>query len=76
MRGERIIAEILSIIGLLIYVVALQHLYSELLNHPDRSWINQVRAWWVTRGSRKIEKRLRIFTLKESATEPTPGEVS
>lgn len=76
MKGERIIAEILSIIGLLIYVIALQHLYSELLAHPDRSWINQARAWWVTRGSRRIEKKLQIFTLEDSAIEPNPGEVS
>ncbi len=74
MKGERIIAEILSILGLVIYLVALQHLYSELLNHPDRSWINQARTWWVTRGSRKIEKKLQIFTLKDSAIEPMPGE--
>lgn len=72
MKGERIIAELIALVGIVVYGVFLQHLYAELTNHPERSWINQVRTWWLTRGSRQLEKRLRVFTLEESSTEPEP----
>ena len=71
MKGERIVAEALSVLGMLVYGVMLQHVYSQLLNKPEDSWINQGKAWWVTRGSRKLEKRLRVYSFKKTATEPT-----
>jgi hypothetical protein len=75
MKGERIIAEIISVLGLLIYIVALQHLYAQILNKPETSWLNQAKAWWVTRRSRaKTAKLAKVWDLSESATEPIPGE--
>jgi hypothetical protein len=72
-KGERIIAEIISVLGLLIYIVALQHLYAQILNKPETSWINQARAWWVTRHSRaRILKLERVWGSKDSAVEPAP----
>lgn len=75
MKGERIIAEILSILGLVIYVVLFQHMYTGMFHEPDKSWVNQARAWWVTRRSRaKVVRLAKVWELDESATEPTPGE--
>jgi hypothetical protein len=75
MKGERIIAEALSICGLVIYVVLFQHMYAEMFHEPDKSWVNQIRAWWVTRHSRgRIAKLERTWSTKDSAIEPTPGE--
>lgn len=70
MRGERIIAELLSIVGMVVYGVILQHIYSQVMGRPDQSWVNQTRTWWVTRGSRAVEKKLAIWTLKDAAVEP------
>jgi hypothetical protein len=75
MKGERIIAEVLSIFGMVAYLVLVQHLYSDLLREPDKSWLRQLRLWWVTRGSRKMETRLAlVWNRKDAAIEPTPGE--
>lgn len=75
MKGERIVAEILSILGLVIYIVLFQHMYTGMFHEHDKSWINQVRAWWVTRHSRARTAKLeRVWGGKESATEPAPGE--
>lgn len=74
MKGERIIAELLGIVGLLLYGALLQHLYAELLHEPERSWLNQGRAWWVTRHSRRRETQLvKVWTRKDAATEPPPA---
>ncbi len=75
MKGERIIAELLSIVGLLVYGVMIQHLYAELFHEPEKSWVNQTRAWWVTRGSRKMATKLAlVWNRPDSSLEPTPGE--
>lgn len=73
MKGERIIAELLGIVGMLVYGVMLQHLYAEVQGRPERSWINQARTWWLTRGSRSLERRLRVYTLTKTSEEPTPA---
>lgn len=73
MKGERILAELLSIVGLTIYVIAWQHLMAEMMHEPERSWVNQVRGWWVTRHSRRRVVELRkIWDSIVEADEPTP----
>lgn len=71
MKGEQVLAELLSLLGLLLYGLILQHIYSEMLEHPERSWINQAKTWWVTRRSRQREIQLpRIWSMTETASEP------
>lgn len=76
MKGERIVAELISLLSMVIYAVLLQHLYSQLLNKPETSWLNMAKTWWLTRGSRRLERRLRVFTLEQSVDEPAPSEGS
>jgi hypothetical protein len=71
-KGERILAELVALLGMVVYGVILQHIYAEVMGKPERSWVNQVRAWWVTRGSRELEKRLAIWNSKLTAEEPKP----
>lgn len=71
MKGESIVAQLISTLGLLLYGVLLQHLYAELMHEPERSWINQGRAWWVTRRSREMERRLsKVWNRPQTALEP------
>lgn len=72
-----ITAQLIGFVSMVVYVCALQHIYAEMAGKPDRSWVNEARTWWVTRGSRKVERRfqktLRVLTLQEAAEEPSPG---
>lgn len=73
MKGEHIAAELVGLVGIIVYGLILQHIYAELMNKPDTSWLNQLRAWWVTRGSRAMEKRLHeVWDRKDTAEEPSP----
>lgn len=59
MKGEHIIAELIGLVALLAYGVMLQHIFSQMDGHPEASWVNQLRAWWLTRNSRSRERILR-----------------
>lgn len=72
-KGERIIAELLSIVGLVLYAVLLQHIWSQMEHEPEHSWINQARAWWVTRRSRARILELRKVRDKPGTVEEPPA---
>lgn len=73
MKGERILAELLSLAGMVLYVVAWQHLMAEMLHEPDRSWFNQARLWWVTRHSQAkiVQLNKNIWGRSDAPQEPT-----
>ena len=71
MKGEHVLAQIIAVLGMVLYLVLVQHVYAEMFEHPERSWLNQLRAWWVTRGSREREIKLRkVWDQPLAAEEP------
>lgn len=64
-----------ALLYLAVWAVLSQHLYCEMLHEPEKSWVNMVRLWWVTRHSeRKIRELRKVWDGPRVVEEPTPQE--
>ena len=71
MKADNTVAALIGLISTVTYAVFLQHIFSEMYGHPELSWINTVKTRWVTRQSRRYEKKLKVFDFKKTVEEPT-----
>ena len=71
MKADNTVAALIGLVSTVMYAVFLQHFFSEMYGHPERSWVNSAKTRWITRQSRRYEQPLRIYSSKKTAEEPT-----